>query len=367
MALLVPLSGCAAQPHGITSSGASAGSSVGAGATGAHAEERTEPVTRIGLIADPQWAATPAPTAPRGLTLAQAQGYLAAWSPHAIGVLGDITDDFGQTESQMRESIRAVIDALTIPGIPIAVLPGNHDCPVFSSFANLRSAWPPAARAFFQPEVMYGSFVANGVQLVMLDAEYQLDGNWACVRGAPHKYGPITPNGLNGAAAQHGYRCVPPEQIEWLDRVLAASRFPVMVLSHEAIAYQDGARGPGANASTGRMFEGVGLVASNAGAVKAVLKRHAKKIVGCFNGHAHISGHHVEDGIHYVALNALHDRCCDTGWFGEYSGAFLTKVTVDARTRSVTLEKVEFPTEYSALSEARVAPDPALASWHFGE
>lgn len=117
----------------------------------------------------------------------------------------------------------------------------------------------------------YYSFERGGVTFVVLDANFN------------SRMEPYAPGNWDWADAN-----VPPEELAWMERTLAAARGPVIVFAHQRID-------PAA--------ERLHLV-KNAAAVREILERSGK-VAAVLTGHQHWGGLVTLNGIFYYTLRAL--------------------------------------------------------------
>lgn len=100
---------------------------------------------------------------------------------------------------------------------------------------------------------------------------------------------------------------IPPEQIDWLRRDLAATKRQVFVFSHQELGHQDQGRPSVANQAEVRQ-------------VLEEVNRQAgfQKVVACFAGHLHEDRHREINGIHYIQINSS-----SYFWLGEKYGRLI--------------------------------------------
>ncbi len=146
-------------------------------------------------------------------------------------------------------------------------VPGNHDfdCLTEEEFYSRTPNGGSVGGGYY-------SFVRNGVTFIVLDGCYTSD--------AKH-YSPAISWSWTDSN-------IPPDEMEWLGRELAAAQGHVVVFCHQRID-------PAADRQH---------LVKNAEAVRKVLEA-SKKVRGVFTGHQHAGGFCQERGISYYSLRAL--------------------------------------------------------------
>jgi len=142
---------------------------------------------------------------------------------------------------------------------------GNHDEDSLSKAQFLTNV----ENTGIDPDKSYYSFDFNGVHFVVLDANYKSD-------GSDYDHGNFDWTDAN----------IPPAELQWLRRDMAASRGAVIVLVHQLL---DG---------TGSHY------VNNAAAVRQILEQSGK-VLAVFQGHRHDGGYSLINGIHYYTLKAV--------------------------------------------------------------
>jgi DNA repair exonuclease SbcCD nuclease subunit len=150
---------------------------------------------------------------------------------------------------------------------PIYHVLGNHDLDSLSRAQFLSHV----TNTGIAPSAAHYSFDVKGVHLIVLDANYKTD-------GTPYDHGNFTWNDAN----------IPPAELDWLRRDLAAARGPVIVFVHQML---DGTRQE---------------AAKNAAEVRAILESSGK-VLASFQGHYHAGGYSQIAGIHYYTLPCVID------------------------------------------------------------
>jgi predicted phosphodiesterase len=142
---------------------------------------------------------------------------------------------------------------------------GNHDEDNISKqqfLANIENTGINPTRSYY-------SLDYNGMHFVVLDANYKSD-------GADYDHSNFDWTDAN----------IPPDELQWLKRDLAASHGAVIVLIHQLL---DG---------TGSYY------VKNAAEVRQVLKQSGK-VLAVFQSHFHEGNYSRINGIHYYTLKAL--------------------------------------------------------------
>jgi alkaline phosphatase len=123
----------------------------------------------------------------------------------------------------------------------------------------------------------YYSFSANGYRCIVLDANFNLDGN------------PYSRGNFDWTKAM-----IPQEELEWLEQELAAhSKQPTLIFVHQMLD----------------SFSTVSrkLCVSNAEKVVEVLERN-EQVLTVIQGHHHPGHHSHRAGIHYLTLNGMIEK-----------------------------------------------------------
>ncbi len=142
---------------------------------------------------------------------------------------------------------------------------GNHDQDSLSKTQFLTNI----ENKNIDPGRSYYSFDFNGVYFVVLDANYKSD-------GTDYDHGNFDWTDAN----------VPPVELQWLRRDLAASPGAVIVLVHQ-------------------LLDGAGShYVKNAAEVRKILEQSGR-VSAVFQGHRHDGGYSQIEGIHYYTLKAV--------------------------------------------------------------
>ena len=180
--------------------------------------------------------------------------------------LGDFKDQQNPPIEQNTLSyLRAVEGVFSQFNGPAYHVLGNHDQDSLSKaqfLANVKNTG-------INPEKSYYSFDFSGVHLVVLDANYKSD-------ETDYDHGNFDWTDAN----------VPPAELQWLRRDLAASSGPVIVLVHQLL---DG---------TGSHY------VKNAAEVRQILE-DSDRVMAVFQGHRHDGGYSFIEKIHYYTLKAV--------------------------------------------------------------
>jgi predicted phosphodiesterase len=180
--------------------------------------------------------------------------------------LGDFKDqDSPPAEQKTLSYLRAAENVFCKFDGPTYHVLGNHDQDSISKaqfLTNIKNTGIGSGRSYY-------SFDSNGVHFVVLDANYKSD-------GTDYDHGNFDWTDAN----------VPPAELQWLRRDLAATRGAVIVLVHQLL---DGA-GP--------------HYVKNAAEVREILEQ-SDRILAVFQGHRHDGGYSFIEGIHYYTLKAV--------------------------------------------------------------
>ena len=180
--------------------------------------------------------------------------------------LGDFKDqDSPPAEQKTLSYLQAVESVFCKFDGPTYHVLGNHDQDSLSKVQFLTNI----ENTGIDPGRSYYSFDSNGVHFVVLDANYKSD-------GTDYDHGNFDWTDAN----------VPPAELQWLRRDLAASSGPVIVLIHQLL---DGAGSHYVN---------------NAAEVRQILEQSGR-ILAVFQGHYHDGGYSLIEGIHYYTLKAV--------------------------------------------------------------
>ena len=147
---------------------------------------------------------------------------------------------------------------------------GNHDMDCISKeefLAHTHNTGRAAGRAYY-------SFVAKGVRCIVLDANYNPDGEPYCRGNFDWKHA-----------------IIPMEQLHWLDEELTAHpKQPTLIFLHQLLD------------SFSKINKNVCV--DNADAVREVLERHPQ-VRAVFQGHHHAGHYSHQAGIDYITLQGM--------------------------------------------------------------
>lgn len=219
---------------------------------------------KLGVFTDPHYsgADTVKEKCPR-LSIGKMKDAFAAFKAANVDLvvcLGDSLDhcsSHGEALGLMNE-IKSLVRSA---GVPFCAIPGNHDYQEFSAqeLVSFGVCVPPCAE------------MLEGVCVILLDANYRSDMRRFDVAGAVWTDANL-----------------PPEQLAFLEKTLAATDKPCIVLIHECL--------DPAIPETHRV--------NNADAVRAVLEASGKvKLV--LEGHYHAGGDSVINGIRYCTVPGM--------------------------------------------------------------
>jgi predicted phosphodiesterase len=142
---------------------------------------------------------------------------------------------------------------------------GNHDMDSISKEQFLTNV----ENTGIEPGKSYYSFDFNGVHFVILDANYKTD-------DTDYNHGNFDWTDTN----------IPPSELNWLIRDLAAAHRPVIVFIHQ-------------------LLDGTGSVyVNNAADIRQILEQSGK-VAAVFQGHHHEGSYSYIEGIHYYTLKAM--------------------------------------------------------------
>lgn len=143
----------------------------------------------------------------------------------------------------------------------------------------------------------YYSFDQGGVHVVVLDASFKTDGrSYSGVPGTP------------GAGYSWDDANVPAQELAWLKSDLAATKFPVIVLTHQELNNQE---------LVDQAFDPKHTV-RNAADVRAALEA-SRKVLAVFSGHYHDGGYQEINGIRYIVLQANAAYGNDVSYHNQYA------------------------------------------------
>ena len=162
--------------------------------------------------------------------------------------------------------LMAVCDASPVPMYHCL---GNHDTDSTSLARTLEY--------YHMPDGHY-HFDAEGYRFIVCDPNYYLDGGEYIHydRGNYYSHGP-----------QRDY--MPPEQLTWLEQVIASSAHPCILVSHESFERENG---------------GVKNYAAVRRIVNEANRRRPHSVLLCINGHYHRDNLRILDGVCWWDVNS---------------------------------------------------------------
>lgn len=171
---------------------------------------------------------------------------------------------------------------------------GNHDLDHALTREDCIKAWGIPAR--------YYTRTVKGLRIIVLDGND---------KGSP------THSHHGGYPSYIG-----PEQQDWLEKQLAGSSSPIMIVSHQPLA--------------GRS------AIDNAEQLQRIISRHREKVLLCINGHSHVDQQLQVDGVTYLHVNSA-----SYFWLGgkvrlaKYKAPLFAQMTIDPTNKRITVEGVQ--------------------------
>ena len=228
------------------------------------------PALRVGMIADVHHADYPSrgrPGGPDNLNLyrqsmekfREAVGKFKDEKPDFVVELGDFIDK-AETLEEETEHLRNIEKVYAEVPCERHYVLGNHcvDALIKDEFFDITEARAP-----------HYSYDAGGFHFVVLDS---------CFTEELEPYGRSNWDWTNAN--------LPPEQLAWLEKDLARTGLPTIVLAHQ------------------RLDGDTRYDVRNAGAARKIMTESGK-VVAVFQGHSHRNDYRQVDGIHYVTLVAV--------------------------------------------------------------
>ena len=234
------------------------------------AGEAAGEVVRFGLVADSHYADADARgTRPYRESLDKMREAVSRMNEEGVDFLVELGDFKDQDEPPDGAKTLAHLGAVEevfggFRGARYHVL-GNHDLDSLSKgefLGAVTSTGVAKDRSFYDFEV-------KGVRFIVLDAAFKSD-------GSPYDRGNFEWSDAN----------IPPDELAWLEKTLAASSKPAVVFVHQQL---DG-QGP--------------YFVKNAAAVRKVLE-DSGKVLAVFQGHRHEGMYRYQNGIPYYTLKAM--------------------------------------------------------------
>ncbi|MBM3310627.1 MAG: hypothetical protein FJY80_03865 [Candidatus Aminicenantes bacterium] len=227
-------------------------------------------VVRFGLIADGHYADADARgTRPYRETLDKMREAVSRMNEERVDFLVELGDFKDQDEPPDGAKTLGYLKAIEevfgeFQGPRYHVL-GNHDLDSLSKGEFLGEV----TNTGIAKDRTYFDFEVKGVRFIVLDAAFKSD-------GSPYDRGNFEWSDAN----------IPPDELAWLDKTLAASSKPAVVFIHQQL---DG--------------EGAYFV-KNAPAVRKIME-DSGKVMAVFQGHRHEGMYHFLNGIPYYTLKAM--------------------------------------------------------------
>ena len=160
---------------------------------------------------------------------------------------------------------------------------GNHDCDMCSKEQLL---------TYHSMKKAYYSFDVGEYHFIVLDTNYFME------NGEYHSYEYGNYFDESGDKVRT-LPYLPPFEIEWLKKDLDSTEKPSVIFSHQSLR------------------KGAMRSILNSDAFKEAISNRRSKVVLCFNGHTHLDGVALEDGIYYMHLNSMSNH-----WMGEEFSCF---------------------------------------------
>jgi predicted phosphodiesterase len=198
--------------------------------------------------------------------LAECVGLMNSEGVDFVIELGDLKDqNRPPVEQKTLSYLEAVEEVFQRFEGPTYHVLGNHEMDSISKgqcLARVENTGIKRGRSYY-------SFDLNGLHFIVLDANYKAD-------GSDYDHGNFEWTDTN----------IPSEQLDWLNKDLAAVGGPVVVFIHQ-------------------LLDGVGPVyVNNAADVRQILEASGK-VLAVLQGHHHAGGYTNIAGIHYYTLKAL--------------------------------------------------------------
>ncbi|PIE73697.1 MAG: hypothetical protein CSA20_01865 [Deltaproteobacteria bacterium] len=236
--------------------------------------EANRPMVKAGIITDMHHAArSDTPTRKYSAALAKMDAFITAMKrekPAFIIELGDIVDKVAAAEDP-KKNLREIEELFTSIGPAYHVL-GNHE---FDNLSREYVLGTISNTGIPQGQTWY-SWDHNGVHFIVLDADY-------CPQ-APHRQFDMNTAADTFWNWRDAY--IPPQELEWLKRDLAATALACVVFTHQTLDRAD------------KEEHNI----KNGSAVRTVLE-DSGKVIAVFSGHDHEGGYANIKGIHYLILS----------------------------------------------------------------
>lgn len=221
---------------------------------------------KLGIFADPHYcrAELLCRTRRPNLSLGKIKEALEAFCGANVDLcicMGDLIDK-GETPEEPIECLAEAMREIRACGIPYRIIPGNHDCAVFSTAEFAERTGSPALPCTLETATH---------TLIFLDANYRAD------------YRPFFEAGVEWKDSN-----LPPEQLAFLKETLDKATKPCVVLLHENLD-------PTVQ---------INHVVKNAEDTRRILEESGKVSL-VLQGHYHKGADSVLNGIRYLTLAAM--------------------------------------------------------------
>lgn len=236
--------------------------------------EENVPMVKVGIITDVHHTSkADTPTRKYSAAIPKMENFVAAMKemkPTFVVEMGDFVDTLAKG-TDPADNLTAIEELFTSAGPHYHVL-GNHEFDNLTREFVLKSI----TNTNISQGETYFSWDNDGVHFVVLDADY--------TPKAPHR--PYDMNTPEDSFWTWKDTFVPPQELEWLKKDLAATSKPTIIFTHQTLDRVDDQDHNIKNASeVRRVFEDSG------------------KVIAVFSGHDHQGGYANIKGIHYVVLN----------------------------------------------------------------
>jgi len=247
---------------------------------------------------------------------------MATFQPNLCINTGDCIDSRDSSDvEESQEFFTTFMDAFDAVSSPIACVPGNVD---FCFMGE--DDWREIAvnyLDYMETGHCYGSFDLNGFHFIILDSNYDGDGNHA--------------DSTYSGGSSNSVRYIDSVQQTWLTNDLAATSLPTIVCCHEALHPVLGQHWP--YSSTNPRYTAIRVTDQED--VRDILEASGK-VICCFTGHMHMLETAVINGIPYCVVPSLSDdlayyRLTDTA---NFYGAWL-EVTIDTSIQEIKIDYYE--------------------------
>ncbi len=231
-------------------------------------------MVKVGLITDIHHTTKPdTPTRKYSAALDKIKVFIAAMKkeqPDFVVELGDFVDTLakGTDPNKNLAEIESVFTSYT----PHYHVLGNHEFDNLTRDVVLKSLNNTGIE---QGKTFY-SWDNSGVHFIVLDADYTPE--------PPHRAYDMNTDEDTFWTWKDTF--IPPQELEWLKKDLAATNKPVVVFTHQVL----------------HRVDDQDHTIKNASAVRAILEESGK-VLAVISGHDHTGGHANIKGIHYIVMN----------------------------------------------------------------